>query len=89
MYKRYNTYLTLKSEIFTIYRERNIHDSTYSTQIPVITMIHPPYAPKAGGTRITIDGQNLGIGNRNISVMLGNKNCLRPEVKPDMPFQSV
>ena len=52
-----------------------------------MTDIVPDYGPIAGGTRVTISGQHLGIGNRNVHVELKGKSCLRPEVRPKLPLE--
>ena len=54
-----------------------------------MTDIFPKYGPEAGGTRVTISGQNLGIGNRNVLVKLEGKVCLDSEVRPKLPLESM
>ncbi|XP_060557395.1 plexin-D1-like [Ruditapes philippinarum] len=64
-------------------------DVIFSYQVPIVTDIVPHYGPEAGGTRMTIYGENLGIGNRNVRVYLENKPCLRPEMSPKLPLGNV
>ncbi|XP_052781258.1 plexin-B-like isoform X2 [Mya arenaria] len=52
-----------------------------------ITSIEPTSGPKAGGTMITLKGDNLGIGNRIISeVRFNDKSlCKSPKIYPYCP----
>ncbi|XP_053374106.1 hepatocyte growth factor receptor-like [Mercenaria mercenaria] len=52
---------------------------------PSITDIHPKYGPKAGGTLLTLSGQNLGVGNRDVDVFLGSQICKQATVYPQLP----
>jgi hypothetical protein len=54
-----------------------------------VTDIVPHYGPEAGGTRLTIFGKNLAIGNRNVDVKLDNFRCLRPEVRLKVPLENL
>jgi hypothetical protein len=54
-----------------------------------VTDIVPHYGPEAGGTRLTIFGKNLGIGNRNVNVKLGHCPCLSPEVRPQVALANL
>ncbi|XP_060592201.1 plexin-2-like [Ruditapes philippinarum] len=47
----------------------------FSYKSPSVFNIYPNFGPKAGGTKITIYGENLAIGNKNISLFLGNHRC--------------
>ncbi|XP_060574584.1 plexin-2-like [Ruditapes philippinarum] len=62
---------------------------TFYYRVPIVTDILPHYGPEAGGTHLTIFGKNLGIGNRNVNVKLGNFPCLRPEVRPEVPLENM
>ena len=58
-------------------------------QKPVISKLMPASGPKSGGTRITLSGDNLGVGTRNIKVYItdseGSKlECTNPKVEPDL-----
>jgi hypothetical protein len=44
-------------------------------QSPSVCNIYPNFGPKTGGTKITIYGENLAIGNENISLFLGDHRC--------------
>ncbi|XP_060591007.1 hepatocyte growth factor receptor-like [Ruditapes philippinarum] len=68
---------------------RSSSDFIFFYRIPVVTGIVPNYGPKAGGTRITLFGENIGIGNRNVNVKLDNFRCLRPEVRPKLSFENI
>ncbi|XP_060592206.1 plexin-A3-like [Ruditapes philippinarum] len=37
--------------------------------------MYPNFGPKTGGTKITIYGENLAIGNKNISLRLSDHRC--------------
>ena len=58
-------------------------------QKPVISKLSPASGPKSGGTRITLSGDDLGVGTRNIKVYItdieGDKlECTNPKVVPDV-----
>ena len=58
-------------------------------QKPVISKLVPASGPKSGGTRITLTGDDLGVGTRNIKVYItdieGHKlECTNPKVEPDI-----
>ncbi|XP_052781261.1 plexin-B-like isoform X2 [Mya arenaria] len=52
-----------------------------------ITSMEPTSGPKAGGTMITLRGENLGVGNRIISSVVfdNGAKCEHPEVYPHIP----
>ncbi|XP_053376909.1 plexin-B1-like [Mercenaria mercenaria] len=55
----------------------------FSYKIPRVTAMYPTFGPKAGGTTVTIYGNNLRVGNRNVSVLLGNQPCQQSKVYPE------
>ncbi|XP_060583924.1 plexin-B3-like, partial [Ruditapes philippinarum] len=55
---------------------------SYTFKVPTVTGINPSSGPKAGGTKITISGKNLGIGNKIWNVTLGPQYYIDIEAKP-------
>ena len=58
-------------------------------QKPVISKLMPASGPKSGGTRITLSGDDLGVGTRNIQVYITDNQglkleCTDPKVEPDV-----
>ena len=47
----------------------------WNLQSPSISGIYPNFGPKAGGTRVTVYGKHLGIGNRRKALSLGKHQC--------------
>ncbi|XP_053376910.1 plexin-A4-like [Mercenaria mercenaria] len=55
----------------------------FSYKIPRVTAIYPTFGPKAGGTTVTIYGNNLSVGNKNVSVLFGNQPCQQSKIYPE------
>lgn len=56
-------------------------------QEPFVSYLDPDFGPVAGGTMVTISGDNLGVGNRQVTdVKLepGHAVCENPYVYPDV-----
>lgn len=60
-------------------------------QRPVIESIDPDYGPFAGGTVLTLQGENLGVGNRNnenitsVTLQPGDISCNNSRFYPNIP----
>ena len=60
----------------------------------MIEKLIPEQGPKIGGTRLTIEGQNLGVGGRNVMVIVRNtknesKECTDAKVTPDTDLRII
>ncbi|XP_060574588.1 plexin-2-like [Ruditapes philippinarum] len=64
-------------------------DVMFYYRVPTATGIEPSFGPEAGGTRVTIFGENLGIGNRNVHVTIGGSKCSGPKVKQALTLGNV
>ncbi|KAM4821651.1 macrophage-stimulating protein receptor isoform 3-T3 [Thomomys bottae] len=47
----------------------------FSFMEPVLTAVHPLFGPRAGGTRLTLEGQNLSVGT-SWDVLINGTQCL-------------
>ncbi|XP_053374104.1 plexin-B-like [Mercenaria mercenaria] len=73
----------------TVNGKRSATAVVFDYKTPIITDIHPKYGPKAGGTLLTLSGNNLGVGNREVVVLLGAYLCTEATVYPRLPLDLV
>ncbi|XP_045169868.2 hepatocyte growth factor receptor-like isoform X2 [Mercenaria mercenaria] len=73
----------------TVNGKRSATTVVFDYKTPSITDIHPKYGPKAGGTLLTLSGDNLGVGNREVVVVIGPSYCTQATVYPQLPLDLV
>ncbi|XP_053386959.1 plexin-B-like [Mercenaria mercenaria] len=71
----------------TVNGKTSISEPTFTYKKVKVTHIFPTFGPQAGGTKITLNGDNLGIGNRQIEVVLGSKSCKQALVYPNISLK--
>lgn len=66
------------------------NQTPFTFKIPTFSDVYPRYGPLSGGTRITIFGSNLAIGNRNLIIQTttGSK-CDKLEIVDSSPGLNV